>query len=79
MVITENNEIKGGNNQMAKVLTHSVFIKRGAVNPRNQKNVVTAVDRQRFYASKAAKQGQTLVELKAEIQEFNRKRKLLGY
>lgn len=58
---------------------HPVYSKRGSTSPRNQRNVLTSDDKMRLYRSNAAKQGKSNAELLAEIQEFNRKRKLLGY
>jgi hypothetical protein len=48
-------------------MLHPVFIKKNAVNARNQKNVVTASDKQRRYAAAARDYGKTLGDITNEL------------
>lgn len=54
-----------------RVMPHPVWVKKNAVNPRNQKNKLTADDKHRFYAAKNAKTGDSIVDLMNEIIKFN--------
>jgi hypothetical protein len=61
------------------VLPHPVWMKRGAVQPRNQKNVVTSDDRKRFYSVKAEKAGNSVVDIKNNIVAWQRYLKLFEW
>jgi len=54
-------------------------MKRGAVQPRNQKNVVTSDDRKRFYSVKAEKAGNSVVDIKNNIVAWQRYLKLFEW
>lgn len=56
------------------ILTHPVFIKRGATSPRNQKNVVTAADRTRFYQMRDRLNGESIVDVKNRLKWWKHKR-----
>lgn len=49
-----------------RVMPHPVWVKKGAVNPRNQKNKLTHEDKIRFYGLNARVAGESIVDLKNE-------------
>jgi hypothetical protein len=53
-----------------RTMPHPVWVRKGAVQPRNQKNVVTSEDRKRFYAAKADKVGYSVVDIKNRMIEW---------
>lgn len=61
---------------MRKTLLHPVWIKKNAVQPRNQKNVLTSADRKRIYVTKADRQGETLNDIKSRLQMWKLQQEL---
>jgi hypothetical protein len=53
-----------------KTFIHPVYVKSGAVGARNQRNVLTHADKQRFYTAKADYQGKTLQDIMNELKEW---------
>lgn len=61
---------------MKKTLLHPVWIKKNAVTPRNQKNVMNADDKRKRYNYRANAQGETLAEVKSRLKMWHLKNEL---
>lgn len=61
---------------MRKPLIHPVFVKKNAVNPRNQKNILTGQDKNRMYRHNDDRQGKTLRDIMSDLKLWKLRKEL---